>query len=149
MSIDSKPHGIFGFTMRTARGGTCFSCEASPERAAFIDRGRVIRVYEHDDEILLATLQLGQWTKALITKRFPAGGIMVSDALDERQYDGVLLGTVSHGGRALALLEWVDNHVIRHDVKDKEMLRRLESYIGKAVVLTCRDWVTTQVEESR
>ncbi len=57
---ESGPHGILGFTMRTARARTRFSREASPERAAFIDTGRVIRVYEHDDETLLAALQLSQ-----------------------------------------------------------------------------------------
>ncbi len=209
--VGTEPLGILGFTMHTARGGTRFSREASPERAAFIDRGKVIRVYEQDDETLLAALQLGQqkWggvqlngsdeykqrcaeiaakngirvtnpelqdisvvakdetpeekaqrmeeeyetlnrlTKALITKCFPAGGIMVSDAQNERQYDGVLLGMVSHGGRTLALLEWVDNRVIRLDVRDKEMLRRLESCIGNKVVLTYRDWFIAQMEESR
>ncbi len=92
---------------------------------------------------------LNRMTMALMTKRFPAGGIMVSDAQNERQYDGVLLGMVSNGGRTLALLEWVDNRVIRLDVRDKEMLRRLESCIGNKVVLTYRDWVVAQMEESR
>jgi hypothetical protein len=54
-----EPVGLPGFRMEISRQGTRFYSGQSAE-AAFIDSGRLIRVYRHDGESLLAALQLGQ-----------------------------------------------------------------------------------------
>ncbi|MDL2263161.1 relaxase/mobilization nuclease domain-containing protein [Synergistaceae bacterium OttesenSCG-928-I11] len=53
------PTGLLGFSMAATKQGLKFFDERSAN-AAFIDTGRVIRVYRNDDNALLAALQLGQ-----------------------------------------------------------------------------------------
>jgi predicted DNA-binding protein (UPF0251 family) len=56
----SEPKGLPGFSMAVTKQGLRFYRESTPKEASFIDMGRVIRVYKHDDETLLAALQLAQ-----------------------------------------------------------------------------------------
>ena len=56
---EGKPSGILGFRLETSSQGVKFySCDAT--QAAFVDLGKKIRIYRHDDEALLAALQLAQ-----------------------------------------------------------------------------------------
>jgi hypothetical protein len=52
--------GILGFTMTQTKQGTRFSSANTPNKAAFIDTGRLIRVYDTEEDSLLAALQLAQ-----------------------------------------------------------------------------------------
>jgi hypothetical protein len=52
--------GLSGFSMTVARQGVKFASQDNPETVAFIDAGRVIKVYEQSDVSLLAALQLAQ-----------------------------------------------------------------------------------------
>ena len=53
------PPGLLGFSLVATKQGLKFFDERNAN-AAFIDTGRVIRVYRNDDNTLLAALQLGQ-----------------------------------------------------------------------------------------
>jgi len=50
--------GLLGFSMTETKQGLRFSRNDRSDMAAFIDTGRMIRVYGNDDETLLASLQL-------------------------------------------------------------------------------------------
>ena len=52
--------GILGFTMTQTGQGAKFFRDAAPNQAAFIDRGKVIIVYDDSGDSLLAALQLAQ-----------------------------------------------------------------------------------------
>jgi hypothetical protein len=52
--------GLSGFSMTVTRQGVKFARQHDPEAVAFIDAGRVIKVYNQEDEVLLAALQLAQ-----------------------------------------------------------------------------------------
>jgi hypothetical protein len=52
--------GILGFTMTQTKQGARFSGMETPNKAAFIDTGRLIRVYDTEENSLLAALQLAQ-----------------------------------------------------------------------------------------
>jgi hypothetical protein len=52
--------GILGFTMTHTKQGTKFSREGTLNQAAFVDTGRLIRVYDTEENSLLAALQLAQ-----------------------------------------------------------------------------------------
>jgi hypothetical protein len=52
--------GILGFTMTRTKQGARFSDAKTPNKSAFIDTGRLIRVYETEENSLLAALQLAQ-----------------------------------------------------------------------------------------
>jgi hypothetical protein len=56
----AEPVGILGFTMTQTRQGARFYNDKTPERASFIDMGRYIRVYDTDEDSILAALQLAQ-----------------------------------------------------------------------------------------
>jgi hypothetical protein len=56
----SESPGILGFTMTRTKQGTRFSREKTPNEAAFMDIGRYIRVYDTEENSLLAALQLAQ-----------------------------------------------------------------------------------------
>ncbi|MDR1579854.1 MAG: hypothetical protein LBS35_05815, partial [Synergistaceae bacterium] len=49
-----------GFRMTTTRQGVKFAHQNSPETVAFIDAGRLIKVYSQEDASLLAALRLAQ-----------------------------------------------------------------------------------------
>jgi hypothetical protein len=57
---NARISGILGFTMTQTRRGAKFFRDATPNQAAFIDRGKVIIIYENSDDSLLAALQLAQ-----------------------------------------------------------------------------------------
>jgi hypothetical protein len=59
-SVTTEPKGLPGFNMAVTKQGLRFYRESAPKEASFIDMGRVIRVYKHDDETILAALQLAQ-----------------------------------------------------------------------------------------
>ncbi|MDR2528109.1 MAG: hypothetical protein LBD04_03690, partial [Synergistaceae bacterium] len=52
--------GLSGFLMTVTRQGVKFTSRDKPEVAAFIDAGRMIKVYDQGDSAILAALQLGQ-----------------------------------------------------------------------------------------
>jgi hypothetical protein len=59
-SETTKPKGLLGFSMSVTKQGLRYYRESEQREASFIDLGRSIRVYKHDDETLLAALQLAQ-----------------------------------------------------------------------------------------
>jgi hypothetical protein len=52
--------GLSGFSMTVTRQGVKFASQDKPKAVAFVDVGRVIKVYEQSDSSLLAALQLAQ-----------------------------------------------------------------------------------------
>jgi hypothetical protein len=52
--------GLSGFKMTVTRQGVKFAHQSSPDAVAFIDAGRLIKVYRQDDDTLLAALKLAQ-----------------------------------------------------------------------------------------
>jgi hypothetical protein len=52
--------GLSGFRMTATRQGVKFAHQDSPETVAFINAGRLIKVYSQEDASLLAALQLAQ-----------------------------------------------------------------------------------------
>ncbi|MDR0651673.1 MAG: relaxase/mobilization nuclease domain-containing protein [Synergistaceae bacterium] len=54
------PSGILGFTMTQTKQGARFASAETPNKAAFIDTGSLIRVYGTEENSLLAALQLAQ-----------------------------------------------------------------------------------------
>jgi hypothetical protein len=52
--------GLSGFSMTVTRQGVKFAHQDNPEVVAFIDAGRVIKIYSQEDASLLAALRLAQ-----------------------------------------------------------------------------------------
>jgi hypothetical protein len=52
--------GLSGFKMTVTRQGVKFAHQGSPEAVAFIDAGRIIKVYSQEDVSLFAALRLAQ-----------------------------------------------------------------------------------------
>jgi hypothetical protein len=60
-TLDFAPNtGLSGFSMIVARHGVKFAHQDNPEAIAFIDTGRLIKVYSQEDASILAALQLAQ-----------------------------------------------------------------------------------------
>jgi hypothetical protein len=56
--------GLSGFSMTVTRQGVKFAHQGSPKAVAFIDVGRVIKVYNRENDSILAALRLAQTLKA-------------------------------------------------------------------------------------
>jgi hypothetical protein len=52
--------GLSGFSMTVTRQGVKFASQDKPDAAAFVDMGRVIKVYDQGDKSTLAALRLAQ-----------------------------------------------------------------------------------------
>jgi ribosomal protein S10 len=52
--------GLSGFFMTVTKQGVKFASQDKPGAVAFVDIGRVIKVYDHSDRSILAALQLAQ-----------------------------------------------------------------------------------------
>ena len=179
--------------MAVTRQGVKFTSRDNPETVAFIDIGRVIKVYEQSDVSLLAALQLAQskWggvkvngtdeykrkcaelavkngihvtnpelqellckpektkppensmsryamARELGKKMLGEPIFVVTDAFEEREYSGLLLGVIEKEGRYYAAQCFSDGHVILHSAA-KDDLPTLKSLTGKNVDIFSKD----------
>ena len=74
----------------------------------------------------------------LARKWFPQGRIIMTDAMEGKEYSGTILGVASHAGRALAVQTIDENRVIMHSVA-KANIPVFEGMTGQNVNIKCGD----------
>ncbi|MDL2263668.1 relaxase/mobilization nuclease domain-containing protein, partial [Synergistaceae bacterium OttesenSCG-928-I11] len=84
-------------------------------------------------------------TFELVRKWFPQGAIIMTNALENKEYSGILLGIVSGGERFYAVQAIEENRVVTHNVAKEDILA-FENMVGKNVDIKCDDeYISTAI----
>ena len=88
------------------------------------------------------------WAKArrLAQEKLGVKNVIGTSAMENRKYEGIILGVVSHEGRSLAVQAVMENRVIFHNATNE--LPAFEVLVGKNAQVVCKDGYTSTIDDN-